>query len=54
MKRSKAWKPAKTKTGRKYGGKQGTYIAPSRMGVNFPNEDIGQTITKEQYDREGR
>jgi hypothetical protein len=54
MKRTKAPKRSKTGAGRIYAGKQGTYIAPSRMGVNFPNEDIGQTITLEEYRREGQ
>lgn len=36
------------------GGTFGTYSTASRSGVNLPNEDVGATITIEQYRREGR
>lgn len=40
--------------GRRYTGQSGTYTTRSRAGINLPNEDIGQTITLEEYRREGR
>lgn len=42
------------KDGRRYTGQHGTYTTKSRGGVTLPNEDVGWTITREQYDREER
>jgi hypothetical protein len=35
-------------------GDPGTFTTSSRSGVTFPNEDVTATITREQFEREGR
>lgn len=35
-------------------GDPGTFTTAARSGVSFPNEDVTNTITLEEYHREGR
>lgn len=32
----------------------GTFTTAMRAGINLPNEDVGNTLTREQFLRDGR